>query len=83
MTHKVITAIVDTYVDKKTGEKKNVYKELGTVFESKNGPMLRMTLIPINWNGYAYLNEPYDKSKDKSNEDNSSRSDFRDDDIPF
>lgn len=80
MTHKVITAIVDTYVDKKTGEKKNVYKELGTVFESKNGPMLRMTLIPVGWSGYAYLNDPYDKSKEKPSDETNG---FRDEDIPF
>jgi hypothetical protein len=82
MTHKVITAIVDTYVDKKTGEKKNVYKELGTVFEGKNGPMLRMTLIPVGWSGYAYLNDPYDKNKEKPTDETN---EFRDDnsDIPF
>ena len=82
MTHKVITAIVGNYVDKKTGEKKNIYKELGTVFEGKNGPMLHMTVIPVDWNGYAYLNDPYDRTKEKPADDVQS---YRDDnsDIPF
>jgi hypothetical protein len=39
-----------------------------------------MTLIPVGWSGYAYLNDPYDKNKEKPTDETN---EFRDDDIPF
>lgn len=44
-----------------TGEKKNRYSRIGSIIETKNGPMLKIDVIPLKeggWDGWAYINEP-------------------------
>ena len=51
----------------KDGKTKNKYATLGSVIETKKGHlMLKLETIPVNWDGFAYLNEPeikYPKGK--------------------
>ena len=49
-----------TYTDK-TGQEKGRYERIGSVIETKNGPMLKIDAIPViegGWSGWAYMNEP-------------------------
>ena len=46
------------------GVEKSRYQNMGSVFETKNGPMLKLDSIPLlegGWNGWAYLNTPKPK----------------------
>ena len=50
----------------KDGVEKSRYQIIGSVIETKNGPMLKLDNIPLmdgGWNGWAYLNKP--KPKDE------------------
>ena len=45
----------------KTGEDKDgkaIVRQIGRVLDTKNGPMLKLDTIPINWDGWAYINDP-------------------------
>jgi hypothetical protein len=58
-----VVAIVGKYTNKE-GQEKNRYQRLGSVVETKSGPMLKIDLIPITedgWTGWCYLNEPKPK----------------------
>lgn len=71
-----VTAIIGTYTNKDRQEKKR-YLKIGSVIETKNGPMLKLNCAPFKeggWDGWAYLNQPRDK--DDRHEGNSS-------DVPF
>ena len=51
----------------KDGVEKTKYFRIGSVIETKTGLMLKMDNIPIiegGWSGWAYLNEPREKSQD-------------------
>lgn len=52
-----VVAVVGKYTDK-TGKEKSRYANLGAVIETKNGLMLKLETVPVNWEGFAYLNEP-------------------------
>lgn len=52
-----VVAITGTYTDA-TGRERNRYATLGAVIESRNGLLLKLDLLPINWNGTAFLNTP-------------------------
>jgi hypothetical protein len=85
--HKEVTAILGEYTNA-NGEVKKRYMKIGAIIESKHGPMLKLEVIPLEWNGYAYINEPYDKSNPRSNKqsEQSQRSgmdSMHDDEIPF
>lgn len=46
------------------GQEKNRYQRIGSVIDTKSGPMLKLDQIPIadgGWTGWAYLNQPKDK----------------------
>ena len=48
----------------KDGQEKTRYQTIGSVIETKNGPMLKLDSIPLpdgGWNGWAYLNTPKPK----------------------
>jgi hypothetical protein len=49
----------------KDGQEKTRYQTIGSVIETKNGPMLKLDTIPIpdtgGWNGWAFLNVPKPK----------------------
>jgi hypothetical protein len=85
MAHKEVTAIIGEYVNAK-GETKKRYLKIGAIIESKHGPMLKLDVVPLEWNGYAYINEPYDESNPRparaAKPDNRAN-DMADDDIPF
>lgn len=70
-----------SYTDK-TGAEKGRYERIGSVIETKNGPMLKVDAVPVmegGWSGWAYLNEP------KPREDAPKRDEFNQEDssIPF
>jgi hypothetical protein len=59
---KEIKVITGTYTDK-NGQKKNRYSRIGSVIDTSKGPMLKIDSIPLKeggWDGWAYMNEPYD-----------------------
>ena len=82
MAYKEVTAVMGEYVNAQ-GETKKKYQKIGAIIESKHGPMLKLDVIPLEWNGYAYINEPYDKEKPKSEPRPGRRAEPMDDDIPF
>ena len=58
-----VVAIVGKYTNK-DGQEKNRYQKIGSVVDTKSGPMLKLDLMPITeegWSGWAYLNEPKPK----------------------
>lgn len=60
---KEITVITGTYTNAK-GEKKNRYQNIGSIIETKNGPMLKIDVVPLKeggWDGWAYINEPRER----------------------
>lgn len=45
----------------KTGEDKDgkaIYRTIGRVMTTQKGQMLKLDSIPMQWDGWAYLNEP-------------------------
>lgn len=77
--HKEVTAIIGEYTNAK-GELKKRYIKIGAIIDTKNGPMLKLDTIPLEWNGYAYINEPFDSTKPKGQHAAEHHSD---EDIPF
>ena len=58
-----ITVITGTY-NNAQGQQKNRYQRIGSIIETKNGPMLKIDVIPLKeggWDGWAYINEPKPK----------------------
>lgn len=48
----------------KTGEDKEgkaIYRTIGRVLDTKNGPMLKLDSIPLQWDGWAYISDPKPK----------------------
>jgi len=43
------------------GEEKTAWTTLGRVIENKKGLSLKMDVIPVGWDGWAYLFEPESK----------------------
>lgn len=83
MAHKEVTAILGEYVNAQ-GETKKKYQKIGAIIDSKHGLMLKLDLIPLEWTGYAYINEPYDKEKPKADSRRRAEPmDDSDDSIPF
>lgn len=61
-----VSVINGKYVNK-NGENKNRYQRIGSVIDTKNGPMLKLDSTPLvdgGWNGWAYLNPPKVKEND-------------------
>lgn len=51
----------------KDGETKSRYATIGAVLETKNGnQMIKVDMIPMDWDGFAYLNEPFVAEDNKS-----------------
>ena len=79
-----VTVRTGSYTDKE-GKEKGRYERIGSVIETKNGPMLKVDSIPVvegGWSGWAYMNTPKPRDdvapKQQSNDFNQ-----KDDDIPF
>jgi hypothetical protein len=73
-----VSVINGKYVNK-NGENKNRYQRIGSVIDTKNGPMLKLDSTPLvdgGWNGWAYLNTPKVKENDGFPQD-------EDGDVPF
>ena len=81
---KEISCIVGEYTNSQ-GEKKKRYQRIGSVIETKNGPMLKLDVIPLReggWDGWAYMNDP--RPQEEQPRRKSSGFDGADDDmIPF
>jgi len=77
-----VSVITGKYVNKE-GVNKNRYLRIGSVIETKNGPMLKLESLPIpdegGWNGWAFLNTP----KQKENNGLPRLEDDELDDVPF
>jgi len=60
---KEVTATIGTYTNAQ-GEQKYRYQRIGSVIQTKNGPMLKLDVVPLKeggWDGWAYLNDPKPK----------------------
>ena len=59
---KEVTVVAGTYTNAK-GEEKKRYIRIGSVIDTKNGPMLKLDVMPIyaGWDGWAYMNDPKPK----------------------
>jgi hypothetical protein len=59
-----VSVITGKYTNK-DGQEKNRYQRIGSVIETKNGPMLKFDCIPMvegGWSGWAYLNAPKEQA---------------------
>ena len=57
-------SVVSGKYKNKDGVEKSRYTNIGSVLETKNGPMLKLDTIPLmdgGWSGWAYLNTPKPK----------------------
>ena len=61
-----VSVISGKYTNKE-GQEKNRYQRIGSVIETKNGPMLKFDCMPIvegGWSGWCYMNPPKEKSEE-------------------
>ena len=56
-TLRIVKASVGSYTDK-DGKTKHRYRTIGSVVQTRAGEMLVIDLMPLNWDGKAFLNEP-------------------------
>ena len=66
------------------GERKKRYQRIGSIIETKNGPMLKIDAIPLReggWDGWAYINDP--KPQEGREQPRRQVIDDMDDSIPF
>jgi hypothetical protein len=57
---KEISCVTGEYTNAQ-GERKKRYQRIGSIIETKNGPMLKLDNIPLReggWDGWAYMNDP-------------------------
>jgi hypothetical protein len=81
MAHKEVTAVLGEYINAK-GEVKKRYQKIGAIIDTKHGPMLKLDVIPLKWEGYAYINEPFDEKSPRSQRQAPQNDGFPDD-MPF
>lgn len=77
-----LTVITGTYTNKE-GQQKNRYQRIGSIIETKKGPMGKIDVIPLKeggWDGWFYINEP---REEQPRQRRSSGFDDMDNDIPF
>lgn len=74
----------------KTGEDKDgkaIWRTIGRVMETKNGPMLKLDTLPLQWDGWAYLKDPLPKDeapqRDQRTHSQRKRGDDFDESAPF
>ena len=66
-----VSTIVGKYTNSE-GQEKNRYQRIGSVIETKNGPMLKIDQVPVvegGWYGWCYLNQPKEKNDFPKDED--------------
>jgi len=81
-----ITVITGTYRNA-SGQDKKRYQRIGSVIDTKNGPMLKLDVIPLKeggWDGWAYINEPRPREAANGNIARPAglSTEFIDDDLP-
>ena len=57
---KIVKVITGQYTNAQ-GQQKNRYMKIGSIIDTKNGPMLKLDANPFvkgGWDGWAYLNDP-------------------------
>ena len=61
-----IVSLIRKYKNK-DGEEKTEYIKIGTARVSEHGSQIQLFIksTPINWDGRAYVNKPYEKKSDK------------------
>jgi hypothetical protein len=77
-----VTVRAGTY--QKDGQEKVRYQRIGSVIETKKGPMLKLDQTPLvegGWSGWAYLFEPKQDGKAPAKQSNDGFP--SDDDVPF
>lgn len=82
---KEISCIVGEYTNSQ-GEKKKRYQRIGSVIETKNGPMLKLDVMPLReggWDGWAYMNDPRPQEGQAQPRRQASGFDDMSDDVPF
>jgi hypothetical protein len=70
----------------KDGQEKIRYQRIGSVIETKKGPMLKLDQMPLvegGWEGWAYLFEPQADGYKTPTKSKAPLGDFPDSDIPF
>lgn len=82
-----LTVITGTYTNKE-GQQKNRYQRIGSIIDTKNGPMGKIDVIPLKeggWDGWFYINEPRDDQQPQRQprQQRGSGFDDMDSDIPF
>ena len=78
---KEVTATIGQYTNAQ-GETKHRYQRIGSVIQTKNGPMLKLDVVPLKeggWDGWAYLNDP----RPKDDLPGKAMPAFHDDEVPF
>lgn len=79
---KVVKVITGQYTNAQ-GQQKNRYMKIGSIIDTKNGPMLKLDANPFvkgGWDGWAYLNDPDPVESEQPVQRQQYRDD--DDDIP-
>ncbi len=78
-----VTVRAGTY--QKNGEEKTRYQRIGSVIDTKKGPMLKLDQVPLvegGWEGWAYLFPPKEGDQ-KFAPKKQSNDGFPDDDLNF
>jgi hypothetical protein len=89
----IVKGIAGTYKDKE-GNEKTKYVDMGAIMEGRQGGyVLKLNAIPVNWDGWAYLNEPENYKKGNGQRQQGQQTQqrqpqrqndgFEDKDIPF
>jgi len=79
-----ITCVTGSYTTNE-GVKKNRYLRIGSIIETKNGPMLKLDQLPLKeggWDGWAYINDPRPKEGQRPASKGNGFDDMNDD-MPF
>ena len=77
---KEISCIVGEYRNSE-GQTKKRYQRIGSVIDTKNGPMLKLDVIPLReggWDGWAFMNDPKPQDERRTRQ-----ADQPDDDMNF
>lgn len=80
---KEITCVVGEYKNSQ-GEVKKRYSRIGSIIDTKNGPMLKLDAVPLKdggWDGWAYINDP--KKNEEERKPVRQAPDIDDSDLPF
>ncbi len=82
---KKVKVITSQYTNAE-GQTKNRYMTIGSIIDTKNGPMLKLDANPFvkgGWDGWAYLNDPDPVDGEQPRQQKrASGFDDMDDDIP-